>query len=199
MRRSSLLLAVPALLLVVAACGSGDDDTAGTVAPVTTSGAPIEPSDPPDAVDPTVTVRDGARPTAHGIGRAEPDSVRALLHRPGRSGAGATSSGPSPTSSRGGCGGRRDHRRGDGERHVARHPASAARSRACSTCRSVTDGVRIVLEADGQRYEYHAAGRRPVFFCRDAGAARRRVQGPHRWTAAGGRVERSAGGCRYVR
>jgi len=31
----------------------------------------------------------------------------------------------------------------------------------------LTDGVRIVLELDGQRYEYHAGGDREVFFCPD--------------------------------
>jgi hypothetical protein len=30
---------------------------------------------------------------------------------------------------------------------------------------SLTDGSRVVLEAGGRRYEYHAGGRRPAFLC----------------------------------
>ncbi|MDQ4084408.1 MAG: hypothetical protein M3165_01185 [Actinomycetota bacterium] len=29
----------------------------------------------------------------------------------------------------------------------------------------LTDGVRVVLQAQGRRYEYHAGGRRPAFLC----------------------------------
>lgn len=31
----------------------------------------------------------------------------------------------------------------------------------------LTDGVRVVLEADGERYEYHAGGGRSAFLCED--------------------------------
>ena len=30
---------------------------------------------------------------------------------------------------------------------------------------ALVEGTRIVLEADGQRYEYHAGGNRPAFLC----------------------------------
>jgi hypothetical protein len=32
---------------------------------------------------------------------------------------------------------------------------------------ALTDGSRVVLEAAGKRYEYHAGGQRPAFLCED--------------------------------
>ena len=158
MRRSSLLVAVPALLLLLAACGSADDDSSGTVAPVTTSGAPAEPSEP---TDPTVTVR-GTAAVPPSTGSPDP----------------SPSSGPAGTVGRG-----RDVERAIADlveragvdadaitvvaaENVTWRDSSIGCPRpGMQYMQVVTDGVRIILEADGQRYEYHAGGRRPVFYC----------------------------------
>jgi hypothetical protein len=39
---------------------------------------------------------------------------------------------------------------------------------------SLTDGSRVVLEAGGRRYEYHAGGRRPAFLCENPETPARR-------------------------
>ena len=31
----------------------------------------------------------------------------------------------------------------------------------------LTEGLRIILEVDGQRYQYHRGGRRDLFYCGD--------------------------------
>ena len=56
---------------------------------------------------------------------------------------------------------------------------------------ALVPGIRVVLELDGARYEYHAGGARSIFLCENPRAARRGLTRAHAGSPSlGGRVHR---------
>jgi hypothetical protein len=158
MRRVSVVLALPALVVALVACGSDDDASTDTVAAVTTSGDTSEPTDPPRTAPtspPTTAPADDTAapattsPPSSGstVGRSR-DVGRAVADLVER--AGVAEDAIVVVSS---------------ENVTWRDSSLGCPQRDMQYMQVLTDGVRIVLEVDGQRYEYHGGGRRSVFYC----------------------------------
>jgi hypothetical protein len=155
MRRAVLLL-LPSALLVMSACG-GDDDASD---PVPTAAAP-----PATTVEPATT----AGPA--GTLRPSDDTVSLVP---------ATSTPPAPGSGP----------RGTAEELAAvddlarrldvdpsaitvvstdevtwRDGSIGCPEPGMNYTQALVPGIRVVLEVDGVRYEYHAGGARPIFWC----------------------------------
>lgn len=164
MRRATVILLGPALvaaLTIAAGCGGSGDDGAGTVPSVITPDQPPTPSGPP------------SRPTRPTPGPADPGA-------PSSTGPARTDlPGPPPTVAPGGT---------DVDRAVADVVARTGVDAAAVTVvaedavtwrdssigcpqkgmqylQVLTEGTRIIVEADGQRFEYHRGGRRDLFYC----------------------------------
>jgi hypothetical protein len=152
MRRSLLL--VPLVVAAMTACGGDDDvadsvpvptDTAETAGPpsepttATTGSAPLTP--PPPAA--ATTGPGSAAPVGHGR-----DVAQAVADLAGR--AGVAEADITVVSS---------------ENVTWRDSSLGCPREGMQYLQVLTDGVRIVLEAGGERYEYHGGGRRPVFYC----------------------------------
>jgi hypothetical protein len=154
--RAVVVLFVPALV-ALAGCGDGDD-AAGTVTSV------ITPDQPP-----TTSVR----PAAPATPRTDP----ALAPAP--TAARTDLAGPPPTVPPGGS---------DVDRAIADVVARTGVDAAAVTLiaqddvtwrdssigcpqegmeylQVLTEGTRVIVEADGQRFEYHRGGRRDLFYC----------------------------------
>jgi hypothetical protein len=149
MRRAPVILAVPALVAALAACGSDDDASSDTVAAVTASGEQREPTGPGPTTPATSVPADATVPPATtpstGQGRDVDTAIADLVER-----AGVPADAITVVSS---------------ENVTWRDSSLGCPQKGMQYMQVLTEGVRIVLEADGQRYEYHGGGRRAVFYC----------------------------------
>jgi hypothetical protein len=158
MRRTAAVLAV---LVALAACGSDDDDASGTVAPVTTANddgastppTTVPPTSPtsPATVPPTDVLRTDPTP-AGSIPAALPpggtDLERAIADVVRRTGADPTEVIVVAD-----------------EAVTWRDAGIGCPQKGMQYLQVLTDGTRIVLELDGRRFNYHAGGRRDLFYC----------------------------------
>lgn len=177
-RRLALATVVGIAAVAIAACGDNADDadpgetvasTTATVAPVTTSepdptGAPatgppsteqttrptFEPaSTQPELVGSTAPAGPSATPAPIGE-QASTNLMAAVADLAGRVGADPTTI------------------LVVSEENVTwRDSSIGCPEPGVGYLQSLVDGVRIVLEADGVRYAYHAGGARPIFYCAD--------------------------------
>jgi hypothetical protein len=143
------MLLAPVMLL--AACGSDDDAGGGTVPPVTTgnegSGATsgssaAGPTAPPGTSVPASTAGPGSLPPgADDLERAIADVVRRTGAEPAEVVVVAN------------------------EEVTWRDASVGCPQKGMSYMQVLTDGTRIILQVGGRRFEYHAGGRRDVFYC----------------------------------
>jgi hypothetical protein len=155
------LAAAAILTAVLAACGSDDDDEgAGTVATVTeTSGEPTtsESTPPSSTSGPLVPATEqpvlqsttsSSSPVPSPSGPPSPDEAAAIADLAAREGVEPAAITTVSV-----------------EEVTWRDSALGCPEPGMNYLQVLTDGVRIVLELDGVRYEYHGGGSRPVFYC----------------------------------
>ena len=144
MRRATSILAVASILLA-GACGD-DGATTDTVAGVSTTGgddaSPTTPGSRPVSTGGTAPATAGTQPSATG------DEEVAIADLAERTGADRT-----------------DIVTVSVDNVTWPNSAVGCPQKGMSYLQVLTDGVRIVLEVDGTRYQYHAGGGRPVFYC----------------------------------
>ncbi len=161
--RRALLLA-PLAVLVMAACGSDDDDAVSDSVPVaSTTPSTSVPDDTPAA--PTTPGTGSLRPSDGTVSRVSPPSTA-----PGSGGG----SGPAGTADELAAVADLAARQGVETTAITvvstdevtwRDGSMGCPEPGMNYTQALVPGIRVILELDGVRYEYHSGGGRSMFLC----------------------------------